>query len=253
MIGAVIYKLCLDTIGMDYEIRVNDIIIDVGDDKSSIDVEYPINQYLIEGANVITLQLIKELDIDYSHKVSILRADSNNYSINKTLNSFLISPESLKTGLNIQTFNFFLKLPFKAADWVECNKFDINNSTDYRLAKKIFLEYYNCLKTKNILGILNISKHKNQNLIRPYNRDQDLYIENIKISYAELLEDPDYRLWPLEEQEIIPKLYGGGKLLKFVNEQNTSALIMFNESESICSYYDIYIGKTKQDGICIVL
>lgn len=262
MTEKIIYQIAPSIYNCDVEVWVNNIKTEVNYSGFPLTFAFPINQWLINGANTISIDLSpisgnSILNSDSIANVSIVESPfggDHNYFLNKNFNPNQNNDQKDKSNFSLK-FSFLNKNKFEKVTWFE-EALTIGKDIEIQEAAKIAMELskslHNLFENKNTAQILEATdfrtKEVTSNLFTEYQKYKKIQEEDLNKMFSNI----DYVIQEFNIAKYTPKIYGLGKLFTFENNVGRHPVMYRNEIKKSTLQYPMYFCFLKNKEILLV-
>lgn len=232
----------LNTFGFPYRIFINGCPIFNSEIDSICTAHFTIEQWLKPGINNVTFtptspigtELPNESRIDCSIFIGNSLDQTPIANFSEKLNSYKVG-----TSLEIFTFNFTGKSSISHLPWE--NGIALQDMDDmFSKTWDLYQLFHKALVEKNVSKLLELYKSKSKDMATRHDEDINVYEKMLFEKLESMLYAPGYNAWPMKKERLALKLYGQGKLACLETPDGNSPLLLFNEEEEYCSYFDAF-------------
>lgn len=225
------YRIAFDVGGCDFEIKLNDVVIQKNAKGSSIITEVPVNHWLFDGFNTISVKANPVNDQPYgpgAHiNVSFFIGLDKNHKEQElfTLEKELSGVEEFKE----KELKQVLEERFKTSLIQELPVIDI---TDLDIVKALFetcKTVHTHFKNQDKEAVLDIFSKRQLDLSHCYDNPPDFYANGLEESIEYLFGNEDYRLLGFIEEKLRPEICMYGKLATLMYYQYDKPIVNYSK------------------------
>jgi hypothetical protein len=112
---------------------------------------------------------------------------------------------------------------------------------------------WSMLKTKDVESLIRTYRDKSADMAYTYNQTLGEYEDQLRRVFSERLSQPGNIAWPLKRESLSLKLFADNKLAALESSDNCSPLLLFNESEMLCSYFDAIVYQPTAESSFVII
>lgn len=248
-----LYFLNVRSFLCNYEVFINDTLIDCEYDDNNTTTEFSINHWLNKGINVISVKVSPLREMEYLSprgrvEIEVVKLVEDQHGNNPAERVGIAELATLvdqeinrgNAPFFIGTKTFLIPDQFNLP-WIEAPIFDPR--TDFG---KVFESYYlihNLFSNKDIDSIIDLFKFKNSSASFSINERSEEFVDYVREGLMETWNDPKNTLWPLEQQQLLPRLFAGNKICSIYNELHQPVILYYNSELNQSTFIDIFLMK----------
>lgn len=250
------HKIKIASYGFNYRVYLNGAPIFNNENTSAQTISFTIQHWLMSGDNLLTiipsLSPEEAQDPETSGNFQILIETNEGQEIYSSLVidgsdvfGYKNNPEKLQ-------LHFSNRTNLSPLTWQKGE----NLKNDYRTFEQLVGHYetaWKYLNTKNVEGLLDFFKNKTADMASIYNWSFFEYNDQIRKKLSEKLLGVGNSAWPINKEFLTLKIDANSKLASLETPDGNSPLLLFNEEEETCHYFDalFYIPAGQNDFIII--
>lgn len=247
------YFLNLRTFQTNFEIRLNDVLVESDYKARNLSFSVPVNHWLRKGRNVLSFRLIPydgetSLRLNARLDIAIQRGRPRGADDSMEMTDFHLVDTQAITGqfddavpgfahTGIFSIEDPLCLPWEAATDIRLDEQTVRGvAAVYRRLQQFVAE-------KDAAGFVAHTKPRIRDCARALDWDFEEDLQFSLKHYAEIFSKPGYIAWPLSEQQLIPSIEGFGKMITMRNEKQQPPLLLYNAAEGKCIFIDVKLCR----------
>jgi hypothetical protein len=250
------HKIKIASYGFNYRVYLNGAPVYNNENTSAQTISFPIQHWIMSGDNLLTiipsLSPEETQDPETSGNFQILVETIEGQEIYSSLVidgsdvlGFKDNPEKLQ-------LHFSNRTNVSPLIWQKGESIKNDRNTFERL----FTQYetaWRYLNTKNVDGLLDFFKAKTADMASIYNWTFFEYNDQIRKKISEKLLGQGNTAWPINREYLTLKIDANSKLASLETPDGNSPLVLFNEEEETCHYFDalFYIPIGLSDFVII--
>lgn len=257
------YLLNIRTYVCNFELYINDVLVQHEYNDNYLTFETKINQWLKGRENILKVKVLPLKNSTVlqprarveAQIINLIIDPKDNSKIERVkvleLNTFDIQFEGLEKLPSVECFKPFVLEDKFVLPWLDAPAFQLSKQNQMQILD-LYKQIHRFFLEKNISGIMNLLKQKNISCAKALNTPEIEFLSYVEQGFKEIWNDPNNELWPLEKQELIPHYYAAGKLVSVYNELLQPIILYYNQHENSSIFIDIFIMNSKDDKLIII-
>lgn len=247
------YTLNFDSSGVFFDVAINGITFFSFKNAGSSKVEIPVNEWVKNGKNVVTVIIKPRAGTLFftdgeGIKLTAYCKDISLKDPNKISLSQVSTPEKWDAkGINLFTveLEFSSETPYDNSPLYHTPVFYPELKETLPGINGFYQNLWNILQSRNIDHFMKLIKFRNKALASAYYEDFFTFELDIKKKFAELFEDNNFELWPLDLEKTIVVYNSGNTIANLILANGKSAIAFVNRKESITNYLPFYCAYSN--------
>lgn len=259
------YVLNIGSFQCNFELYLNEVLIESEYEGNNLSYASLLNHWLKMGVNTLACKLSPiegeemlrpdarvELRIDRSlsapRKGEEMHAEQLlEWSTQDISGRF----KADQTPVYIATTPLLVDQPL-SLPWEDGVSLELNERT-LAEARRIYYEFHRHMNNKNADGMVTLTMPKIKSCAQVLNWDVEEDIIFTTQHYNAQLSKPGFKTWSLEDQMLIPHIYGHQKLFTFRNEKHQPPLLQYNPDAGTCIFYDMMLYRPSESSPLIII
>lgn len=238
------YNLMLNTARVNFRLLINGIDVDSEMFDRNIATQFPINQWLIPGQNIISAVFFPNEETGKLHSRARVSAEifvRDLESIdNKTTSIVLLETPEVNEDPDAPLELFFSAFFTVAQIFNTVLMQKEKNSPDLKNVSQLILKEYQKIQSnierRDINALMELCKVKTEELSRLMFINEEEYKKEMQTFFEEGIMSPYNKFYPVKPQGL--NFRGVGNIFYAVNEFEKSPIMVYNEAEDVTTYFE---------------
>lgn len=257
------YFLNLRSFQANFEIRLNDVLVESDYKDRNLSFAVPVNHWLRKGKNVLTYRLIpydgeQHLRLNARLDLAIQVGIPDGPEGEMEMKDFYVVNTQDTSGQfddpvpGFSHTGFFSIEDAHALAWEDAMEIRLDEHS-VRGVTAVYHRLQRFIAEKDAAGFVAFTKPKIRDCARALNWDFEEDLQFSLKHYSEIFNRPGYVAWSLSGQQLIPAVEGFGKMITLRNEKRQPPLLLYNAVEGKCIFIDVKLCRPEGTNEFVVI
>jgi hypothetical protein len=246
------HHLRIRSFGIQYRLLINGAPVFLNEETSEVSLDLPVQHWMTNGNNTLSIapHATSEANLhpEANLRISVLL---DPMSAQEPITTWHLTVDQLIESINkpeILKHTFSNRSNVTRPKWENAN--ELKDTPE--LFNALFDAYqglWKLLQNKDVDGLIRAFREKSADMAYGYNQTLGEYEDHLRVVYSDRFSIPGNVAWPLKRSDLTLKLYANNRLASLEASDGCSPLLLFNEHEMLCSYFDALfyqpVGETS--------